>query len=89
MIAVQSAGDRDWLRQVIEECDYFRVRLRIVPVQGSALGALYLEGKPLSLDRPRGQEAAWLHELGLEARAALVESETPHRAASEDADGAK
>jgi signal transduction histidine kinase len=49
------------------------VRLRIVPVQGSALGDLYLEGKPVALDRPRGQEAAWLHELGLEARAALVE----------------
>jgi signal transduction histidine kinase len=42
-------------------------------VQGSALGALYLAGQPLALDRPRGQEAAWLHELGLEARAALVE----------------
>jgi signal transduction histidine kinase len=49
------------------------VRLRIAPVQGSALGDLYLQGKPVSLDRPRGQEAAWLHELGLEARAALVE----------------
>ncbi len=49
------------------------VRLRIVPVQGSALGELYRQGKPVSLDRPRGQEAAWLHELGLEARAALVE----------------
>jgi signal transduction histidine kinase len=49
------------------------VRLRIVPVEGSALGALYHQGKPVSLDRPRGQEAAWLHELGLEARAALVE----------------
>lgn len=49
------------------------VRRRIMPVQGSALGALYLEGRALSLDRPRGQEAAWLHELGLEARAALVE----------------
>jgi signal transduction histidine kinase len=49
------------------------VRLRIMPVQGSALGALYLTGEPLSLDRPRGQEAAWLHELGLEARAVLVE----------------
>ena len=31
VIAVQSAGDSDWLRQVIECCDYFRVRLRIVP----------------------------------------------------------
>ena len=49
------------------------VRLRIVPVQGSALGELYAQGKAVSLDRPRGQEAAWLHELGLEARAALVE----------------
>jgi signal transduction histidine kinase len=49
------------------------VRLRITPVQGSALGALYLQGKAISLDRPRGQEAAWLHELGLEARAVLVE----------------
>ncbi len=42
-------------------------------MQGSALGALYLAGEPMSLDRPRGPEAAWLHELGLEARAALVE----------------
>jgi signal transduction histidine kinase len=49
------------------------VRLRITPVQGSALGALYLAGRPVALDRPRGQEAAWLHELGLEARAVLVE----------------
>jgi signal transduction histidine kinase len=48
------------------------VRLRITPVEGSALGELYRQGKPVSLDRPRGQEAAWLHELGLEARAAIV-----------------
>ena len=31
VIAIQSAGDGDWLRAVIEDCDYFRVRLRIVP----------------------------------------------------------
>jgi exopolysaccharide biosynthesis polyprenyl glycosylphosphotransferase len=31
VIAVQSSGERDWLRQVIDDCDYFRVRLRIVP----------------------------------------------------------
>jgi signal transduction histidine kinase len=49
------------------------VRVRIVPVRGSALGDLYLSGKPLALDRPRGQEATWLHELGIEARSALVE----------------
>jgi signal transduction histidine kinase len=42
-------------------------------VQGSALGELYLAGKALEFDRPRGQDAAWLHELGLEARSALVE----------------
>jgi signal transduction histidine kinase len=49
------------------------VRVRIVPTRGSALGALHLAGEPVSLERPRGQEAAWLHELGLEARSALVE----------------
>jgi signal transduction histidine kinase len=48
-------------------------RVRVVPVQGSALGDIYISGQPLAVDRPRGQEAAWLHELGLEARAALVE----------------
>ena len=31
VIAVQSSGERDWLRRVIEDCDYFRVTLRIVP----------------------------------------------------------
>ncbi|HEV7584594.1 MAG TPA: sensor histidine kinase [Solirubrobacteraceae bacterium] len=74
--------DADALLMVIEERGELRVaasagtgapRLRITPVEGSALGALYQQGKPLSIDRPRGQEAAWLHELGLEARAALVE----------------
>ncbi len=74
--------DATTLLMVIEERAELRVaaasgagtpRLRVVPVQGSALGALYLAGQPLALDRPRGQEAAWLHELGLEARAALVE----------------
>jgi signal transduction histidine kinase len=74
--------DASALLMVIEERGELRVaassgaasvRLRITPVQGSALGALYLQGKPVSLDRPRGPEAAWLHELGLEARAVLVE----------------
>jgi two-component system, NarL family, sensor histidine kinase DevS len=49
------------------------VRVRIVPVEGSALGGVYRAGESLSLERPRGPEAAWLHELGLEARAALIE----------------
>jgi len=78
-LALLDAGS---LLVVIEERGELRVaaasgagtpRLRIVPVQGSALGTLYLAGKPVALDRPRGQEAAWLHELGLEARSVLVE----------------
>ena len=31
VIAIQSTADRDWLRDVIHHCDYFRIRLRIVP----------------------------------------------------------
>ncbi|HMD52353.1 MAG TPA: ATP-binding protein [Solirubrobacteraceae bacterium] len=48
-------------------------RLRIVPIEGSALGAVYGAGRPVQLDGPRGPDAAWLHELGLEAQAVLVE----------------
>src|SRR6202043_503937 len=74
--------DAETLLMVIEEKGELRVaassgagtvRLRIMPGQGRALGELYLAGKALEFDRPRGQDAAWLHELGLEARAALVE----------------
>src|ERR1700704_3918619 len=74
--------DASSLLMVIEERGELRVaaasgesrpRLRIVPIEGSALGALYQEGKPVALDRPRGQDAALLHELGIEARALLVE----------------
>ncbi len=74
--------DADALLIVIEERRELRLaaasgavtpRLRVMPVEGSALGALFLAGKPVALDRPRGPEAAWLHELGLEVRAALLE----------------
>ncbi len=74
--------DADTLLVVIEERGELRVaasagagtpRLRIVPVAGSSLGALYSAGEPVSMERPRGQDAAWLHELGLDARAVLVE----------------
>jgi signal transduction histidine kinase len=74
--------DADALLILIEERGELRVaassgsvtvRLRIVPVDSSALGALYRSGEPLAVDRPRGQDAAWLHELGIEARAGLVE----------------
>jgi signal transduction histidine kinase len=73
--------DADTLLVVIEEGGELHVpatsgagsvRRRILPLQ-SALGELHAAGKSLSLDRPRGSEAAWMHELGLEARAALVQ----------------
>ena len=78
-LALLDAGS---LIVVIEEKGELRVaaasgtatpRVRIVPVQGTALGDIFLAGTALALERPRGREAAWLHELGLEARAALVE----------------
>lgn len=74
--------DATTLAVVIEERDKLQVaacsgadtvRLGFVPVRGSALGAVYLGGKSLAMDRPRGPEAAWLHELGLEARSVLIE----------------
>ncbi len=74
--------DADTLLMVVEEAGELRVpassgqgsvRRRILPLHGSALGALHAAGSPRHFDRPRGAEAAWLHELGLEARAALVE----------------
>src|SRR5205085_2438345 len=36
-----------------------RPRLNIVPVNGSALGELYQSERSLSVDGPRGEEAAW------------------------------
>ncbi|HEU0251153.1 MAG TPA: sensor histidine kinase [Solirubrobacteraceae bacterium] len=74
--------DADALLMVVEERGELRVaaaagrssvRVRVLPTEGSALGALHRTGQSLSLDKPRGQEATWLHELGLEARAVLVE----------------
>jgi signal transduction histidine kinase len=74
--------DAGTLLIVIEERGELRVaassgegipRVRILSVEGSALGALYRAGQPVALDRPRGQEALWLHELGIEARGVLVE----------------
>jgi signal transduction histidine kinase len=74
--------DADSLLIVIEERGELRVaaaagsstmRVRIVPVAGSALGDLYLANESQALDRPRGKDAAWLHELGVEVRAALIE----------------
>jgi exopolysaccharide biosynthesis polyprenyl glycosylphosphotransferase len=53
VIAVQSSVDHEWLRPVVGICDYFRVRLRIVPnaLLGSTLRDLELAlvGDPLRL----------------------------------------
>jgi signal transduction histidine kinase len=69
MIALEERGELH-----IQACEgEGRPRLRIAPVGDSAIGALYRSGEPLELDRPRGDEAAWLHELGFEPRSALVE----------------
>ncbi|HEX4467645.1 MAG TPA: sensor histidine kinase [Solirubrobacteraceae bacterium] len=74
--------DASTLLMVVEEKGELRVaaaageakpRLRITPVQNSALGELFLAGKPIAMERPRGQEAAFLHELGVEARSILLE----------------
>ncbi len=74
--------DAGTLLIVIEERGELRVaassgegvpRVRILSVEGSALGALYRQGEAVALDRPRGREAPWLHELGIEARGVLVE----------------
>lgn len=40
VIAVQSPGQRNWLRQVIDDCDYFRVKVRIVP-EALLVGSLH------------------------------------------------
>jgi signal transduction histidine kinase len=50
-----------------------RPRLNIVPARGSALGVIYSRQESLAFESPRGEDAAWLHELGLEARSALIE----------------
>jgi signal transduction histidine kinase len=69
LIAIEQEAE---LRVVASEGAH-RPRLNIVPVNGSALGELYRSERSLALDAPRGEEAAWLHELGLEARSALIE----------------
>jgi signal transduction histidine kinase len=74
--------DASALLMVIEERGELRVaassgnasvRLRVLPVEGGSLGALYRSGESLSLDHPSGQDAPWLHELGLESRGVMVE----------------
>jgi signal transduction histidine kinase len=46
---------------------------RFVPIEGSALGVLYRDGEPVSLEHPQGSQADWLGELGLDAGPALVQ----------------
>jgi signal transduction histidine kinase len=69
LIAVEQEAE---LRIIASEGE-IRPRLNIVPVNGSALGEIYRSRESLALATPRGNEAAWLQELGLDARGALVE----------------
>jgi signal transduction histidine kinase len=48
-------------------------RVSILPVAGSALGAVHSAGAPLAVHDPSGPDAHWLRELGLQASDALVE----------------
>jgi len=65
--------EQDGELQVAATSGDARVGVRVLPVHSSALGAVYQAGAPLELDSPRGPEAAWLHELGLEVRAVVLE----------------
>jgi signal transduction histidine kinase len=49
------------------------VSATVLPIEGSALGAVYCARKPVMVDRPLPGQATWLAELGLEAEAAMVE----------------
>jgi signal transduction histidine kinase len=69
IIVVEQAGEL----QVAATSGAARVGVRLLPVHSSALGAVYAAGAPLDLDSPRGPEAAWLHELGIEARTVVLE----------------
>jgi signal transduction histidine kinase len=70
LIVIEERGD---LRVAASSPDVVRVRLSVTSVQSSHLGALYQQGEAVALDRPSPLEAPWLYELGLEARAVLVQ----------------
>ena len=78
----RSVADADIVLVLVEERRELRVaassgtagvRLRVLPIEGSAVGELRTAGRSIGVDRPRGRDAAWLYELGLEVRAALAE----------------
>jgi len=74
ILVVEQSGEL----QVAATSGDARVAVRVLPVRTmtgelSALGAVYLSGERLELDDPRGSEASWLYELGIEARMIVVE----------------
>jgi two-component system, NarL family, sensor histidine kinase DevS len=69
ILVVEQSGEL----QVAAASGNVRVGVRVLPTHTSALGAVYLAGESLELQSPRGPDAAWLHELGVEARAIVVE----------------
>jgi signal transduction histidine kinase len=48
-------------------------RTPAVPIEGSGLGGIYRDGKPVSFERPIGSQATWLRELGLDAKPSLIQ----------------
>lgn len=69
ILVVEQAGEL----QVAAASGDVQVGVRVLPVATSALGAVYQAGGPLDLESPRGADAAWLHELGIEASTIVVE----------------
>lgn len=73
IIVIEERGARGPELRVAAASGQAEVRVRILPVDSSALGEVHRAGRPLALENPRGEEAGWLHELGIEARSILVE----------------
>ncbi len=69
LVVIEQEGDL----QVAAASGDAAVGIRILPLASSALGAVYRAGAALDLESPRGPEAQWLHELGVDARAVLLE----------------
>jgi two-component system, NarL family, sensor histidine kinase DevS len=49
------------------------VSATVLPIEGSAIGAIYRAGQSVALERPLPEQAAWLTELGLQAEGALMQ----------------
>ncbi len=59
--------------EFVAEAGAAEPRVRSLPLRGSALGELCVSQRSVTLQRPTPRESPWLTELGLQARAVLVE----------------